>query len=46
MLGKTVEWIGRHENEKYAQRYGPAYEGWYRRKIGSHSHMKILLGGV
>ena len=49
MLGKSVEWIGRHPNEKYANRYGPDYEGWYNRGItgaGAGAHMKILLGGV
>ncbi len=46
MLGKSVEWIGAHPNEKYAERYGPAYEGWYNRGIGGKSHMKILLGGA
>ena len=44
MLGKTVEWIGRHPNEKSAVRYGPEYEGWYNRDIGGAAHMKILLG--
>ena len=46
MLGKSVEWIGAHQNEKYAERYGPAYEGWDNRGIGGKSHMKILLGGA
>ena len=45
MLGKTVEWIGKHPSEKSANRYGPRYEGWYNRNIGGSSHMKILLGG-
>ena len=45
MLGKTVDWIGRHPSEKSATRYGPRYEGWYNRNIGGSSHMKILLGG-
>ena len=49
MLGKQVEWIGRHPEEKYANRYGPDYEGWYSRGItgaAPGAHMKILLGGV
>ena len=46
MLGKSVEWVGVHPNEKYANRYGSAYEGWYNRGIGGKSHMKILLGGA
>jgi hypothetical protein len=45
MLGKPVEWIGRHPSEKSANRYGPRYEGWYNRNIGGSAHMKILLGG-
>ncbi len=48
MLGKSVHWVGRHPNEKYASRYGDAYEAWYSRGIegaGSGEHMKILLGG-
>ena len=49
MLGKKVEWKGRHPDEKYANRYGPDYEGWYTRSISGGApgeHMKILLGGV
>ena len=47
MLGKSVEWIGRHPEDKYADRYGPDYEGWYSRNIGGGAaHMKILLGGA
>ena len=46
MLGKSVDWIGRHPEEKYANRYGEDYEGWYSRNIGGSGHMKILLGGV
>ena len=46
MLGKQVEWIGRHPDEGYANRYGNAYEGWYSRSIGGGDHMKILLGGT
>ena len=49
MLGKKVEWKGRHPDEKYANRYGPDYEGWYTRSISGAAageHMKILLGGV
>jgi hypothetical protein len=48
MLGKSVDWIGKHPEEKYASRYGPSYEGWYTRGItgpSAGSHMKILLGG-
>ena len=45
-LGKEVDWIGKHPEQKYAERYGPDYEGWYCRGIGKcgSSHMKILLG--
>ena len=49
LLGKKVGWIGKHPDEKYASRYGPAYDGWYTRDIEGPSggaHMKILLGGV
>ena len=54
LLGKQVDWIGRHPVEKYAAKYGPAYEGFYSRGIagstndsgGGHAHVKILLGGV
>ena len=45
MLGKPVEWIGRHPEDKRADRYGASHEGWYNRSIGGSSHMKILLGG-
>lgn len=49
MIGKSVNWVGAHPEEKYASRYGPEYEGWYTRGISGAaggSHMKILLGGV
>jgi hypothetical protein len=47
LTGKKVDWIGRHPDEKYANRYGSNYEGWYTRGIaGGAAHMKILLGGV
>ena len=49
MIGKSVDWIGRHPEEKYANRYGTDYEGWYSRGItgaAGGDHMKILLGGV
>lgn len=46
MLGKPVEWIGKHPEEKRAERYGTSHEGWYNRSIGGSSHMKILLGGA
>ena len=46
MLGKSVDWIGRHPEEKYANRYGETHEGWYTRSIGGSPHMKILLGGT
>ena len=46
MLGKQVNWVGRHPEDKYADRYGPEYEGFYSRSIGGKDHMKILLGGV
>lgn len=45
MLGKPVDWIGRHPEEKRAVRYGDTHEGWYNREIGGSAHMKILLGG-
>jgi hypothetical protein len=49
MLGKPVDWVGRHPVEKWAQKYGPEYEGFYTRGISGAApgeHMKILLGGV
>ena len=49
MLGKQVSWIGRHPQDKYAEQYGPGYEGFYSRGItgaAAGEHMKILLGGV
>ena len=48
LTGKKVDWVGRHPEEKYADRYGPDHEGWYCRGIGGceKAHMKILLGGV
>jgi hypothetical protein len=46
MLGKQVDWVGKHPNPKYADRYGKAYEGFYKRSIGGKDHMKILLGGL
>ena len=46
LLGKPVEWLGKHPEEKYANRYGPEHEGWYTRIIGGKPHLKILLGGV
>lgn len=55
LLGKPVNWIGRHPVERYAAKYGPSYEGFYSRAIagpgqtavsgGGHDHVKILLGG-
>jgi len=50
MIGKQVDWIGRHPVEKYAKKYDPHgdYEGWYCRGIQgacSGDHTKILLGG-
>jgi hypothetical protein len=44
-LGKGVDWVGKHPDPKYADRYGQDYEGWYERGIGGAAHMKILLGG-
>ena len=44
LLGKPVEWIGTHPEQKYADRYGPEYQAWYSRVIGGSPHMKILLG--
>lgn len=46
LLGKQVQWVGRHPDEKYALRYGTDYEAWYSRDIGGSAHMKILLGAV
>ena len=46
MLGKPVDWIGRHPEDKRADRYGSDYEGWYYRSIAGAAHMKILLGGA
>lgn len=47
LIGKKINWIGRHPDEKFASRYGPNYDGWYTRGIGGGAaHMKILLGGV
>ena len=46
LLGKPVQWIGPHPEEKYASRYGPEYDGWYSRSIGGGDHMKILLGAA
>jgi len=46
LLGKSVDWIGRNPDEKFANRYGPDYEGWYYRNIGGSPHLKILLGAV
>ena len=34
LLGKPVEWLGKHPEEKYANRYGPEHVGWYTRIIG------------
>lgn len=39
VLGKPVEWKGKNTEEPNA----PG-EGWYERKIGGHSHIKIMLG--
>ena len=47
-LGKSVDWVGKHPDPKYADRYGPDFEAWYCRGIGGAcggDHMKILLGG-
>ena len=46
LLGKPVDWVGKHPDEKYANRYGPEYEGWFCRDICDSVHMKILLGGA
>ena len=49
MLGKKVAWLGRHPEDKYADKYGPSYEGFYTRGISGAAggdHMKILLGGA
>jgi len=40
VLGKKVEWIGKHPEGIY-----PGYDGWYIRKIGGiHADMKIMIG--
>jgi hypothetical protein len=40
ILGKEVEWVGKHPEGLY-----PEYSGWYYRKFGDgHKHMKILVG--
>lgn len=39
LKGKDIEWVGAHPEGKY-----PGYDGWYRRKLGGHMHMKIMLG--
>lgn len=39
ILGKKVDWIGKHPDGKY-----PNNPGWYTRSIGGKDHMKILLG--
>ena len=47
LLGKKVSWVGRHPQEKWAERYGPGYEGWYTRGISGAvpgDHIKILMG--
>ena len=46
MLGKPVDWVGRHPEEKRAVKYGDTHEGWYFRDIAGAAHMKILLGGA
>ena len=38
LLGKEVEWHGKHPNGK-----SPG-EGWYTRKLGGKSHTKIIVG--
>lgn len=45
LLGKKVNWVGKHPVAKWADAYGPDYEGFYERGIGGDAHMKILLGG-
>jgi len=39
VLGKDIEWVGKHPDGKY-----PGYDGWYNRKIKGKDKMKILLG--
>jgi len=39
VLGKQIEWVGENPNGVY-----PTHKGWYNRKIGGESHMKIMLG--
>lgn len=39
LKGKKIEWVGSNPNGKY-----PNNPGWYKRKIGRDSHMKIMLG--
>lgn len=39
ILGKEVEWHGKHPTDKTM----PG-EGWYTRKIAGHPHLKIMVG--
>ena len=39
VLGKSVQWIGRHPNGLY-----PGYNGFYIRELFGQNHMKIMLG--
>jgi hypothetical protein len=39
VLGKHVEWFGKHPDDK-----SMPGNGWYLRQIGGHPHAKILLG--
>ena len=37
--GKDIQWVGPHPDGKY-----PGADGWYTRRIGGTTHMKIMLG--
>ena len=39
VLGKKVEWFGKHPTDK-----DMPGNGWYRRKLGSEYHTKIMVG--
>jgi hypothetical protein len=39
VLGKNVEWFGKHPDDRVM----PG-NGWYVRNLGGHAHAKILLG--
>lgn len=39
VLGKSVEWLGKNSEDPSASR-----GAWYRRVLGGHPHVKIMLG--